>query len=431
MRKFNKIVSTLLLGLMVAGCDVEALPKDYEDTYGAIDMADVYDSVRNSQGESALYNQVINTIAEKEIVAAGRTKELYSRIQEKIDDLIEDSYTDVDYDLYPADGYKTVEEDKLRTYYLSQGYKLGTGDSKSDVWNAEKVLSGAAENTYITKKLKVEVLSSMLNEQFIHDKKANSLYKTKQFRQIEYVYVDFNAETDDYNDIVKFDNDLRTGAITDLKEIETSWKNHKKAVILENAKKAGDPVEDEDNKYYTEFTGCGDSVRVCANQKMYNVDETEYYSEPQIYTKTDSPLLAAMTDTLFASTFDYEDAEVYPVTSGSTTYYYLKSQSDVELGADSLINVDTNSNKYYFVRFAIVENGNPDKVSYEGITTQYEGQTVPYAIAETLAKTASNYSNCIIYYLNKYNLAINDDKFFEYVYDTYGYPEDDKKEEEK
>ena len=33
MRKFNKIVSTLLLGLMVAGCDVEALPKDYEETY--------------------------------------------------------------------------------------------------------------------------------------------------------------------------------------------------------------------------------------------------------------------------------------------------------------------------------------------------------------------------------------------------------------
>jgi hypothetical protein len=51
-----------------------------------------------------------------------------------------------------------------------------------------------------------------------------------------------------------------------------------------------------------------------------------------------------------------------------------------------------------------------------------------YNCAETLAKTASNYSNCIIYYLNKYNLAINDDKFFQYVYDTYGYPEDEKEE---
>ena len=161
---------------------------------------------------------------------------------------------------------------------------------------------------------------------------------------------------------------------------------------------------------------------------MYNVDETEYYSEPQLYTKTDSPLLAAMTDTLFASTFDYDDDEVLKVEANGNTYYYLKSQSDVELGAESLINVDTNSNKYYFVRFAIVENGNPTETTYEGITTQYEGQTVAYAIAETLAKTASNYSNCIIYYLNKYNLAINDDKFFQYVYDTYGYPEDEKEE---
>lgn len=429
MRKFNKIVSTLLLGLMVAGCDVEALPKDYEETYGAIDMQDVYDSVRNSQGEAAIYNQVINTIAEKEITAAGRTQELYSRIQEKIDDLIEDSYTDVDYDLYPADGYKTIEEDKLRTYHLSQGYKLSDGNSTSNVWNAEKVLTGEATNTYVSEKLKTEVLTSMLNEQFIHDRKANSLYKTKQLRQIEYVYVDFNAETDDYNDIVKFDEDLRNGVITDLTEIEDAWKAHKKDVILENAKKAGDPELDEDNKYYSEFTGCGDSVRVCANQKMYNVDETEYYTEPKIYTKSDSPLLSAMTDTLFSSTFDYEDENVFKVESNGTTYYYLKAQSDVELNTESLINVDTNSNKYYFVRFAIVANGNPTESStdYTGIVTEYEGQTVPYAIAQTLAKTASNYSNCIIFYLNKYNLAINDDKFFEYVFDTYGYPEEDEK----
>ena len=147
MRKFNKIVSTLLLGLMVAGCDVEALPKDYEETYGAIDMADVYDTVRNGQGESALYNQVINTIAEKEITAANRLEELYSRIQEKVDDMIEDTYTDVDYKLYPNAGYESVEEDKLRTYYLSQGYKLGEGNSESDVWNAKKVLTGDRKST--------------------------------------------------------------------------------------------------------------------------------------------------------------------------------------------------------------------------------------------------------------------------------------------
>ena len=55
---------------------------------------------------------------------------------------------------------------------------------------------------------------------------------------------------------------------------------------------------------------------------------------------------------------DYEDSHfVLKVEKDGNTYYYLKSQSDVELGAESLINVDTNSNKYYFVRFVIVENG--------------------------------------------------------------------------
>ena len=70
--KNKKLLSLLVLGLMVTGCDVEALPNDYEETYGAIKMEDVYDTVRNGKGEAALYNNLINLIAEKEITAAGR-----------------------------------------------------------------------------------------------------------------------------------------------------------------------------------------------------------------------------------------------------------------------------------------------------------------------------------------------------------------------
>ena len=86
MKKNKKLLSLLVLGLMVTGCDVEALPNDYEETYGAIKMEDVYDTVRNGQGEAALYNNLINLIAEKEITAAGRLNELYARIEEKIED---------------------------------------------------------------------------------------------------------------------------------------------------------------------------------------------------------------------------------------------------------------------------------------------------------------------------------------------------------
>ena len=67
--KNKKLLSLLVLGLMVTGCDVVALPNDYEETYGAIKMEDVYDTVRNGQGEAALYNNLINLIAEKEITA--------------------------------------------------------------------------------------------------------------------------------------------------------------------------------------------------------------------------------------------------------------------------------------------------------------------------------------------------------------------------
>ena len=465
MKKTKKLLSALVLGLMITGCDVEALPKDYEETYGSIKMEDVYDTIRNGQGETAIYNKLINMIAEKEITAAGRQEELYARIQEKIDDLIEDQYTKVIYENYKFDPTSTtaedesqwleVEEAKLLAYYKSQGYKIENAEdanatgSTSKCWNAKAVLTeGKYTNTYITKVLKNEVLTSMLNEQFIYEKKASSLYKTKQLRQLEYVYVDFDSESDDYTKITDYDKKLMSGEITNLETIAEEWKTAKKTTILENAKKAG-TEEDEDGKYYSEFSSCGGNVNKCANEKMYAVDETEYYHEPQIYTNTDSPLLAAMTDTLFSSTFEasidmkVEDKNVYKVDTnndGNADYFYLTAQSEVELGVQSLINLDTSTNKYYFVRFEIVDNFNPklEGNTYSStLTTKYGTYTnasgqevlcqeVKYAIAEALAKTASNYSNCIIHYLNKYSLAINDDKFFDYVFETYGYPEEDE-----
>lgn len=438
LNKSKKLLASLLLVGLLAGCDVEALPSDYEDVYGAVKMEDIYDTVRNGKGESAIYNQLIKSIAETEIKEAGRWEELCSRIQEKIDDLIEDSYTDVNWEKYEIDAkeedYLEVNDEKLLSYYRSQGYTIGNPTDNeikhdSNYWVASEVLKDGSTfvNTYISDTLKSEVLSSMLNEQFIHDRKANSLYKTKQLRQIEYVYVDFDSKYDNYDDITAFDKGLQDGTYT-LEKIEEEWKAHKKEVIEANALKAGGE-EDVDSKFYTEFTSCGGSVEQCAKEKMRAIDEAEYYSEPKIYTNTDSPLLSSMTDTIFSSNIDPEDSEdVLKVEKDGKTYYYLKSQSDLELGANSLINVDTGSNKYYFVRFVVVDNINPsseDAKYNEDLVTPYEGQKVEYAIAQALATTSSNYSNSIVYYLNKYNFAAHDDTFYQYIFDTYGYPEEE------
>jgi len=436
----KKLISTLLLGLIITGCDVNALPHDYESNYGAISMEEVYDTVRGNQGETAIYNKLIEKIAEKEIVKAGRWNELCSRIQEKIDDMVEDNYTDIIWNNYTIDAkeedYEDVDERKLLNYYRAEGYTIGDPNDQtigypSNYWNASEVLKADSKyvNTYISTTLKSEVLSSMLNEQFIHDNKNNSLYKTKQLRLLEYVYVDFNSKYDSYDDITKFDKGLQDGTYT-LEKIAEEWKAHKKQVIDSNAQKAG-TSEDTDSKYYTEFSSCGGSVEQCAKEKMHEIDKTEYYTEPKIYTNSDSPLLSSMTTTLFSSNLDYTDEDdVYTYTndSGEKTYY-LKSQSDVELGANSLINVDTSTNNYYFVRFVKVENINPTekdaKYSTDLESATYEGQTVAYSIAQSLATTASNYSNCIIYYLELYNVTIHDDEFYQYLFDTYGYPEEE------
>ena len=123
-----------------------------------------------------------------------------------------------------------------------------------------------------------------------------------------------------------------------------------------------------------------------------------------------------------------EDEEVLKVEKDGNTYYYLKSQSDIQLGANSLINIDTSTNNYYFVRFVKVDNINPKEegATYNSsLVTPYKGQTVAYSIAQALATSASNYSNCIIYYLDLYNVTVHDDDFYQYIFDTYGYPEEE------
>ena len=170
LNKSKKLLASLLLVGLLAGCDVEALPSDYEDVYGAVKMEDIYDTVRNGKGESAIYNQLIKSIAETEIKEAGRWEELCSRIQEKIDDLIEDSYTDVNWEKYEIDAkeedYLEVNDEKLLSYYRSQGYTIGNPTDHeikhdSNYWVASEVLKDGSTfvNTYISDTLKSEVLS--------------------------------------------------------------------------------------------------------------------------------------------------------------------------------------------------------------------------------------------------------------------------------
>lgn len=443
MKTTKKLLSLLVLGLMVTGCEVNALPSDYESEYGAIKMEDLYDTIRNGQGEAAIYNQFISKVAEKEIETAGRTDELIERIQEKIDDLLEDQYTDYDYSLYGKDGFETPNTKKMNAYYKSQGYKI----SGENAWDAKSVLKDkTSENTYISKTLKNDVLTSMLNEQFIYDKKAKTLYNTKQLRQVEFIYVDVDKENEDgtIDFVNKLNDELKSTTLAnhDLEAKAEEWKTIRKEVILNNAKKAGNPETDEDGKYYNEFTSCSNSsVYECANEKMHAVDEMEFYHEPEIFTKADSPLIASINDVIFSSTVDLNDTDkVHKVTATdattntSETYYYVKAQSNIELGADTLYNIDSATGNYYFVRFTKVESVNPHEAKdenndgildcYANLETKYASQKPRYAIAQALATESSNYSNCIIYYLEKYNFEINDDKFFEYIFDTYGYPEE-------
>ena len=101
---------------------------------------------------------------------------------------------------------------------------------------------------------------------------------------------------------------------------------------------------------------------------------------------------------------------VYEAPDGSL---YLKKD-------DSIINIDSSSNRYYFVRIEVVDSAelNVNNDAYD--------VDLAYKAAKILRTNTSTTTASIVHFLETYKVAFFDEDLYDYVQDTYNYPEEEK-----
>ena len=101
---------------------------------------------------------------------------------------------------------------------------------------------------------------------------------------------------------------------------------------------------------------------------------------------------------------------VYEAPDGSL---YLKKD-------DSIINIDSSSNRYYFVRIEVVDSAelNVNNEAYD--------VDLAYKAAKILRTNTSTTTASIVHFLETYKVAFFDEDLYDYVQDTYNYPEEEE-----
>lgn len=431
MKTKNLLRGLLSLSLLVviAGCGsednkVNALPSDKNDVIGSTKMSKIYNELYDELGSAAAFDKVLLEIAKNEVNVGenGRAAELYERIDEKMESLI-DSTTYTDYEDYTLDAEGEVvgefDEEKLINYLRSEGYTVTPKDG-ADCWSAEDVLTGknGVENTYITDYYYPIVMKEMLNEEYIVAEQASKI-KNGRYRYVEFVYIDFDKDQpkETLERVYAFEEKIMTSETTvDLSELSADWKEYKKEELREDAKNINNPEVDKNKDFASKFT-CSftKDVETCLKSLELSIDKTEYYSEKEFYSSSESTILnSSMRDLIFSSKILDKSGDeykyVYEAPDGSL---YLKKD-------DSIINIDSSSNRYYFVRIEVVDsaelNVNNDAYDVE----------LAYKAAKILRTNTSTTTASIVHFLETYKVAFFDEDLYDYVQDTYNYPEEEE-----
>lgn len=448
MAKTTKLIAIALLASIIStGCkkddEVKARPTDYNKTLGDIVMKNLYDETQEALSYSAMFDELLYRLATiGEGIPTKRADELYKRVNEKTAEFQKEPIN-TEYGKYAknaantvftADGkvrdYGTFKEDFAAAKLRADGYTI-TCNGKNDltgcnVWDAKTVLDSTSGvvNTYIRDVYQRDVLKEMLNENYIVEAKK-SYFSNTQFRKVETVYVDFDAENqiESTNKLYSYEKDLLAGTKT-LKDVQEDWQAFKVGLVNAEIAKIG-TIDDEDEKLQTKYT-CDDIREVCINKARKSADEVEYYKEAEVYTNTATIVNSSITSKLFSSNITTAANKALYLVEDPTNkadgekWYFFKTfvNEPVLSETPSIVNTD-DAGKNYFVRVLFIENAS----ALLGSNVQSDID-LKYELANNLAEKTTNIAGNILYFLNKYKITIHDKAFYDYIKAQYDYPED-------
>lgn len=397
MKNMNKLAGLALIASTLVGCagtinelsaGNDPILSGAADDVIVTELQDLYEDAYTAAGKATLVNQILVRIAELEIASDATRSEAYidERIAEKLEALALSSTYKVDY---------VFSEERLVSSLRNQGYSIPTPTS----YSTDATALNADYSDYTSRKLYPEVMLEILNEEYVLDE-YQTLFETTEIREVEYFFLDSATivKNDEVNQIQNFITEIRAAGNNnpDLEEFATDWKTYRKNEIDVESAKIG-TTDDATKSIEAKYTNSNSyPVAFGIERAKANIDVTNYYVK-KVILSTDATFSTVVKDKLFASTvgstlITIGDHQYLPSPNNSTSIYI------------------SDNTRHYVVRVRIID---------ENSTTADKQEA-----AKVLAKSKLTTASVILHYLEKYSVSIHEEDLYDYIKETYDYPQD-------
>ncbi len=395
MKNMKKLAGLALAASTLVGCtstinglvggDDPILTGAGEDVIVA-ELQELYEDAYATVGKTALVNQILVRIAELEIAEDTTRDAAYinGRIDEKLLTAAKSSSYKVD---------NVFSEERFVLTLRNQGYIIPTPTS----YSTDSAVLNADYSDYKTRKLRQDVLLEILNEEYVLDEYA-TLFEITEIREVEYIYIDAATIVlnDEINQIQSYINDIRADGNANLEDFADAWKDYKKNEIDVEAARIG-TAADESKSIESKYTNSNSyTIAYGVERAKALIDNAEYYVN-KVIINTDATFSTTVKNNLFAST-------VASTLISIGDHHYLPSPNN----AQSIYVAD--NSRHYVIRVNVIDENSP-------LADKQEAAIV-------LAKTKLTTSTVVLHYLEKYSVSIHEQDLYDYIKESYDYPQD-------
>lgn len=412
MKKINKVLSLLCLGMIIGGCTKSSSVDTFADISNSnekfnlgketLTAGQLYSYMREKD-DSQISKIIANAIMEKALFSGDSAQNYRSLYSKYLKEYFKSTFVESDTYKYNYE----FSEDILVKYLKSESYSI-TCDSTTD--GLDTTYFSCNYSDYISKEVNYDIYMKMLKVKYILEEKTSLLDKNKA-RKISYFSESKNSDYTTRTSFEKYIEDIKKNydneekdVLTSMNEIADSFKLKDLEKIDTEYKKLSTYDDNSSFTYLQKYTTCGNKRCSIVEGKKYQEDlinSKKYLTSEIIIKSNTSSLFETARNILFGDNLnDY----LYEV--GDKKFLVSPSfDGNSEISLDDLVVYD-GSDKYYLITVETIDSN----------TGSFEDKV---SVAELLIDSVSD-STILSEYFKNTNLEIYDKQIREYFIKVYG-----------
>lgn len=415
MKKINKIVSFICLGLLLCGCsksdnvdtfaDVSNGAEKINSGSSSLTIGEVYEYIREND-DAQISQNIVNSVLEKYLfTGTEETVNQYKSLYKKyLNEYFKDKF--LDSDAYKFDG--EFDEDILVSYLKSESYNIVCNSSGLE--GLDTTYFKCDYSDYVSREVNYDIYVKMLKVKYILEQKTSLLDKNKA-RKISYFSASKDSTYTTRETFEKYISDIKSEYENDSKdiiekmtEIANTYKTKDLEEIADQYDKIGKADDNSSFTYLQKFTTCGSKRCSITEGKVYQdklITDKDYLKTEIVIKSNSSVLFQSARDILFG-----DELDSYLYTVGNKKFLVSPSfdkNSSIDL---TDVVVYDGSDKYYLITVDVIDS----------TSTNFEDKS---EVAEMLIEHISDDTVLIDCFENS-KLEIYDKQIRDYFISKYG-----------